>query len=173
MVGRIIFFLIVLFISGFLSSRLGNTAHGQVHRGTDSLMPLWAQDAEMREKIFEVLYLPDEELIKELFKWPKFNQMNLEEKGWFLQRIAIMRNKQKELARAKARQMGLSLNEDQLNAFERKFWTKRLEIEKRFIQETEARRKELAKELEEELQKEFSSSSLDSSKPMQARSKTN
>lgn len=159
--------MIVLLVTGFLNGYGYSQSRGQ----GSTFMPLWSQDVDVREKIFEVLYLPDEDLIKELFKWPKFTQMNLEEKGWFLQRIAIMRNKQKELARAKARQMGLTLNEDQLNVFEKKFWSKRLELEKKFIQETEARRRELAKELEEDLRKEFSLHPTDSSKPLEVKNK--
>ncbi|CAI9084951.1 hypothetical protein A7K93_02675 [Candidatus Methylacidiphilum fumarolicum] len=168
---RYIFLLTVVVAFGVLKGTT-SSAIAQVLSRKEPLVPLLSQDVEIREKIFEVLYLPDEELIKELFKWPKFNQMDLEEKGWFLQRIAIMRQKVRQLARSKARQLGLSLNEEQLNAFEKSYWHKRLEIEKKFIEETENRRKELAKELEDALQKEFSNLSTKSVMELEAHNKS-
>ncbi|VVM08148.1 hypothetical protein MAMC_01991 [Methylacidimicrobium cyclopophantes] len=110
---------------------------------------------EMRQKIVPLLELPDDRLLEELQKWPRFQKMNLEQKGRLLERIARMRVERVRAAEREAKRLGLTLSEDQRAAFQRQYWQRREEMIRQLWKETEGRRKALREQLDKELKTEF------------------
>lgn len=112
---------------------------------------------ELRQKIGQLLELPDDRLLAELEKWPRFQQMDLDRKGKLLERIARMRVERHREAEREAERLGLKLSGDRKAAFERRYWQRREEIARRLWQETEGERKALREKMEKDLRAEFAS----------------
>ncbi|MDD4933316.1 MAG: hypothetical protein PHO89_07630 [Methylacidiphilaceae bacterium] len=111
----------------------------------------------VKQKIVGLLELPDDRLLAELEKWPRFQKMNLEQKGRFLERIARMRVERRRAADREAEKLGLTLSEDQRAAFRRQYWQRREEMARQLWKETEGQRKSLREQLEKELKAQFAS----------------
>lgn len=112
---------------------------------------------EVRQKIVQLLELPDDRLLAELEKWPRFQKMELGQKGRFLERIARMRAERQRAAEREAERLGLQLSGERKEAFEREYWQRREEIARQLWKETEGQRKTLREKLEKELKAEFAS----------------
>ena len=110
---------------------------------------------EVRQKIVQLLELPDDRLLAELEKWPRFQKMDLGRKGRFLERIARMRMERRHAAEREAEQLGLKLSDPQKEAFERQYWQRREEMARQIWKETEGRRKALREKLKQELKAQF------------------
>jgi hypothetical protein len=111
----------------------------------------------VKQKIIGLLELPDDRLLAELGKWPRFQEMNLEQKGRFLERIARMRAERIRAADREAERLGLTLSEDQRATFRRQYWQRREEMARQLWKETEGQRKSLREQLEKELKAQFAS----------------
>lgn len=111
---------------------------------------------EMREKFETLAQLTSQQLDAELQKWPRYQQMDLAERGKLLQRLAEYRDRRHKVAENKARELGLTLTPDQFAAFETKYWQKKLEADHKLFDEMEPRRKALDQQITAELKQEFS-----------------
>lgn len=111
----------------------------------------------VKQKIIGLLELPDDRLLAELEKWPRFQEMKLEQKGRFLERIARIRAERIRAADQEAERLGLTLSEDQRATFRRQYWQRREEMARQLWKETEGQRKSLREQLEKELKAQFAS----------------
>lgn len=85
----------------------------------------------MREKLEQLAELSDADIHTKLEKWPVYAKMNLRDQGALLQRIQDFRDFHSNMAKAKAREMGLpNLTPDQQVQFEKEYWSRRLQIDR-------------------------------------------
>ncbi|QSR85587.1 hypothetical protein [Methylacidimicrobium sp. B4] len=152
--GRSELVLAACFIAGVVVG--GTSLRAGDRPGPDGQAPEECQ-WEARQKIVQLLELPDDRLLAELEKWPRFQKMGLGQKGKFLERIARVRMEHHRAAEREAERLGLKLSDDQKAAFEREYWKRREEIAHQIWKETEGQRKELREKMEKELKAQFAS----------------
>lgn len=116
-----------------------------------------ADELVMRDKLEQLAVLSDEEIRKQLAKWPAYGTMNLRDQGQMLGRIQDFRDFRTNTAKMKAHDMGLlTLTPDQFARFEKEYWDKRLQMDSDLAKQFTPIYKAREQKLQDELYKEFS-----------------
>lgn len=122
------------------------------------MMSMDGKENEMRERLGQLATLSDDQLKAELTKWPRYQHMSLGEQSKFLAKLQEIRDRQKAMAAAKARELGLNLSPEQKTAFESSYLQKRMAMERQLWKEMEPRRRQLESQISQDLMKEFGTS---------------
>lgn len=111
---------------------------------------------ELMERIGPMLQLSEQELANRVESLPFYQNLSLEERSKFLDRITHTRKKQIELGNDKAKELDLVLDETQKNNFRKSLFEKRLKNMKLARSKSKDYFEELEKQSDDELRKEFS-----------------
>lgn len=117
---------------------------------TDRLPP------ELMERIGPMLQLSEQELANRVESLPFYQNLSLEERSKFLDRITHFRKKQIELCEDKAKELNLMIDEAQKKDFQKSLFDKRLKNMKTAQSKSKEYFEELEKQSDDELRKEFS-----------------
>ena len=111
----------------------------------------------MRDKLEQLAMLSDDQIRKQLGKWPAYGKMNLRDQGQMLQRIQDFRDFRTNTAKGKAHDMGLlTLTPDQFARFEKEYWDKRLQMDNDLAKQFEPIYKAREQQMQDDLYREFS-----------------
>jgi hypothetical protein len=111
----------------------------------------------MREKLEQLAMLSDDDIRKQLERWPAYGKMNLRDQGQMLQRIQDFRDFRTNVARMKAHDMGLlTLTPDQFNRFEKEYWDKRLQMDNELAKQFAPIYQAREQKLQDDLYREYS-----------------
>ena len=111
----------------------------------------------MRDKLEQLAMLSDDDIRKQLERWPAYAKMNLRDQGQMLQRIQDFRDFRTNTARMKAHDMGLlTLTPDQFAHFEKEYWDKRLQMDNDLAKQFTPIYKASEQKLQDDLYREYS-----------------
>jgi hypothetical protein len=115
----------------------------------------------MREKLEALAVLSDDDIRAQLSQWPAYGKMKLADEGTMLMRIQQFKDRRSKLAQEKAEKLGLwsTLTPAQRDRFEKKYWDKRLQMDRDLAKQFEPIVRDRESKMLEELFREFSSTS--------------
>ncbi len=107
------------------------------------------------EKIEQSLQSSESEIATQIESLPFYQQLTLQERSKFMERIHRFREKQIELTKEKMNELGLDLNESKKNDFQKSFFEKRKANRKSLQSKSKEWMHNLEKQSDEELRTEF------------------
>ena len=114
----------------------------------------------MRFKLEQLAKLSDADIRLQLAQWPAYAKMSLRDEGLMLQRIQDFRDYRSNVAKAKARSMGLlTLTPDQQARFENEYWDKRLQMDRDLARQLAPAVRAHEQQMASDLFREFSTAS--------------
>ena len=112
-------------------------------------------DPEMRAQLERLVQLPPDQIKAELEKWPRYQKLDLEDQGRLLLKLQEMKERQRQFAEKKARELGFTLTPEQMVAFEKRLADERRAFEQKIRERIEPLRKQLETEMNQRLTSEF------------------
>jgi hypothetical protein len=114
------------------------------------------EELDMRDKIEQLATLSDDDIRQQLIAWPAFAKMSLTDDGAMLARIQNFRDYRRKMAQDEWHRLGLTLTPDQQARFEKDYWNRKLQMDRKLAQQLEPIFQAAQQKLNEDLYREFS-----------------